>query len=288
MGKKIKKIKITKKKLIKHLKKLNMLDNDLFAFLAQNKLFCQEFLRVLLEDNNLIVLENQPQKFISGMFLKNVYLDLLCKLSDGTLVNVEIQLYEDKNHPKRIFTYASKIRVASIEKGKKYKNADNIIIIYLTKEDIFKRGSTVYEVDMNIVSDRGEEVGKWDCGLRVLYINCEGFTNKNIDEYLMLLTNRKIFNEEYKITNSIKKEILEKGGDIMNYNVSNFMKQFIEQCKDEGREEGREEGIARGELNAMVKMIDAGFLTVKDAKEKFGISASKLRKARTAIVASSF
>ena len=34
------------------------------------------------------------------------------------LDNVEIQLYEDKNHPKRIFTYASKIKVASMEKGK--------------------------------------------------------------------------------------------------------------------------------------------------------------------------
>ena len=182
MGKKVRKVKITKAEFMRHLKKLNLLDNALFTFLAQNKLFCQEFLRVLLEDDKLIVLENQPQKFISGMFLKDVCLDLLCRLADGTLVNVEIQLYEDKDNPKRLFTYASKIRVASMEKGKKYKDADDIIIIYLTKKDIFKMGSTVYEVNMDVVSDQGKRVGAWNCGLRVLYINCEGFTNKNIDD----------------------------------------------------------------------------------------------------------
>ena len=156
---------------------------------------------MLLGDDNLIVLENQPQKFIFGMLLKNVYLDLLCKLSDGTLVNVEIQLYEDKNHPKRIFTYASKIR---------------------------------------------SEVG-----------------------------GKSMYRKESK--------------------SSRIVRQYIEQCREEaieegrakGREEGRVEGRAegreRGELNAMVKMIDAGFLTVKDAKEKFGISASKLRKARALV-----
>ena len=238
MGKKVRKVKITNAEFIRHLKKLNLLDNALFAFLAQDKLFCQEFLRVLLEDDKLIVIENQPQKFISGLFLKDVCLDLLCRLSDGTLVNVEIQLYEDKDNPKRLFTYASKIRVSSLEKGNKYKDADNIIIIYLTKKDIFKKGSTVYEVKMDITSDTGEKVGNWNCGLRVLYINCEGFTNKNIDEYLNLMTHKNVINNKYEITNNIKKQLLEieKGGQYMRRRESEsnrIVRLYLEQCREE-------------------------------------------------------
>ena len=42
-------------------------------------------------------------------------------------------------------------------KGKKYKELNDIIVIYLTKKDIFEKGSTVYEVEMNIVSDQKEK-----------------------------------------------------------------------------------------------------------------------------------
>ena len=89
----------------------------------------------------------------------------------GKLVNVEIQLYSNENHAKRIFYYASMIRKAFSKKGIDYGILNDIIIIYLTKEDIFRKGSTVYYVDMNIVSDQKETVKAWDCGLKVMYIN---------------------------------------------------------------------------------------------------------------------
>ena len=101
---------------------------------AKSKKFCQEFLRVILQDKKLIVLENDVQKYLPSAFSKNMVLDMLCRLGDGSIVNVEIQLINEKEHAKRIFTYASKIKSYLIEKG-----------------------STVYEVEMNIVSDQKEK-----------------------------------------------------------------------------------------------------------------------------------
>ena len=49
---------------------------------------------------------------------------------------------------------------------------------------------------MNIVSDQKEIIDKWNCGLNVMYINTEGITNKNINEYLKLLTDRTTYNDK--------------------------------------------------------------------------------------------
>ena len=148
------------KKLRQEIQKSIPLKNDAFMVFARSKKFCQEFLRVILQDKKLVVISNSIQAVIPSAFNKSVRLDMLCRLKDGSIVNVEIQLTNESFHAKRIFNYASKIRVADLGKGESHKDVKNIIIIYLTEKDIFGKGSTVYEVDMNIVSDQGEKIKK--------------------------------------------------------------------------------------------------------------------------------
>ena len=131
------------------------LNNDVFMIFAKNKEFCQEFLRVILQDERLIVIENDIQKYLPTAFSKTVVIDMLCRLGDKRLVNVEIQLTDEESHAKRILHYASKIKSHTTPKGEKYKDIKELIIVYLTLNDIFKKGSTVYEVVMNVVSDQG-------------------------------------------------------------------------------------------------------------------------------------
>lgn len=240
------------------------LSNDVFMIFAKNKKFCQEFLRVILQDKKLIVLENDIQKQLPSAFSKNIVLDMLCKLGDGSIVNVEIQLTNEKGHAKRIFTYASKIKSYLTEKGKKYKDLKDIIVIYLTREDIFKKGSTVYEVEMNIVSDQKERISKWDAGLKVYYINTKGLTNKNINEYLKLLTDKTTISKKYKETSSIKKEIFEIGGAVM----SKEMRAILDSERAEGKAEGRLEGM----IKVLANMVEKGIVSVKTAAQEMGIS----------------
>jgi hypothetical protein len=48
-------------KIREEAKKLNPLDDLMFRKMAEDKEFCQEILRVILEDDKLIVLETVPQ-----------------------------------------------------------------------------------------------------------------------------------------------------------------------------------------------------------------------------------
>ena len=263
------------------------LNNDVFMVFAKSKKFCQEFLRVILQDKKLVVIENDIQKYLPHAFSKNIVLDMLCRLGDGSIVNVEIQLTNEKGHAKRIFTYASKIKSYLTEKGKKYKDIKDIIVIYLTKADIFKKGSTVYEVEMNIVSDQNEKVGKWDAGLKVYYVNAKGLTNNNINEYLKLLTDKSTVDRKYKETSGIKKEIYEIGGQVMSREMQKILSderaEGREEGRAEGREEGREEGMQQGMLKVLHEMVKEKLLSVAEAANKLGISEKEfLKLAKTA------
>ena len=90
----------------KRIKDAMPFDNEIFATLATSRVFCRDLLRVLLKDDKLIVVENEPQKHLPNAYFKSSTVDLLCKLKGGKIVNVEIQLYRNENHAKRIFYYA--------------------------------------------------------------------------------------------------------------------------------------------------------------------------------------
>ena len=274
------------KKLRQEIKKSIPLKNDAFMVFAKSKKFCQEFLRVILQDNKLVVISNSIQEVLPSAFNKSVTLDMLCRLKDGSIVNVEIQLTKEKFHAKRIFNYASKIRVADLGKGELHKEARNIIIIYLTEKDIFGKGSTVYEVEMNIVSDQGNMISSWEPGLSVYYVNTEGLTNKTINEYLKLLKDKTTINKKYKITSDIKKDLYGKGGQIMSKEVQAILDAERAEGREEGiaegikkgREKGREEGRTEGLIAAVLNMYKKKIIKLSIAADELGMSEKEFLK----------
>ena len=66
------------KKLRQITRKQIPLSNDVFMIFAMNKKFCQEFLRVILQDKKLVVIKNNIQKYLTNVFGKSVIIDMLC------------------------------------------------------------------------------------------------------------------------------------------------------------------------------------------------------------------
>ena len=251
------------------------LKNDVFMLFARNKAFCQEFLRVILQDKKLLVIDNEIQKHLPNMFSKDVILDMLCRLGDNRIVNVEIQLTYEKEHAKRILEYISKIKSYLMEKGAKYRNIKDTIVIYLTKEDIFHKGSTVYEVDMNVVSDRGKIVEKWESGMKVYYVNTEGLTNKTINEYLKILLDKTTYNKKYKVTSETKRDLFEKG----EVKMSNEFRKLLVREKRQGIKQGIEQGIKQGKeegmIETIVSLVKDNIITISQAAKQIGMSETE-------------
>ena len=75
---------------------LNPIDDLMFRKMAEDVGFCEEILRVILEDNELKVLETIPQWTGTNLQGRSVILDAKCVKSDGRQVNIEVQKEEDR------------------------------------------------------------------------------------------------------------------------------------------------------------------------------------------------
>jgi hypothetical protein len=75
-----------KSKIREEVKKLNPIDDMMFRKMAEDKEFCQEILRVILEDDKLVVLESIPQWVGTNLQGRSVILDAKCVKGDGMQV----------------------------------------------------------------------------------------------------------------------------------------------------------------------------------------------------------
>lgn len=80
---------------------------------AENKEFCQEILRVILEDDELIVLESIPQWTGTNLQGRSVILDAKCIKGNGSQVDIEVQKADDDDHQRRV-RYNGAIRTTNI------------------------------------------------------------------------------------------------------------------------------------------------------------------------------
>ena len=112
---------------------LNPIDDLMFRKMAEDVGFCEEILRVILEDNELKVLETIPQWTGTNLQGRSVILDAKCVKSDGRQVNIEVQKEDDDDHQRRV-RYNGAILTTNIsEPGTKFKNVPDVCIVFIRK-----------------------------------------------------------------------------------------------------------------------------------------------------------
>lgn len=113
------------------------IDDAFFEVLADDTGFCQEMLRILLDDEELIVEEVIVQSSERNIYGRSVRLDALCTFEDGKKCNVEVQRSDDDDHLRRVKFNASSIAVKDSQMGQKFREIEDIIVVYISKFDIF-------------------------------------------------------------------------------------------------------------------------------------------------------
>ena len=73
----------TKKEFEEYARGLNPIDDLMFSKMAESKEFCEEILRIFLQDYHLKVLNNKSQYAITNIERRSVILDAYCELKDG-------------------------------------------------------------------------------------------------------------------------------------------------------------------------------------------------------------
>ena len=94
--------------------------------------------------------------------------------------------------------------------------------------------------------------------------------NKNINEYLKLLTDKTTINRKYKETTSIKQEIFEIGGATM----SKEMKTILDAIKAESKAEGK----AEGKMSLLFSLVKDKLISIAEAAKRLGVSEEEFMR----------
>ena len=110
------KVTISLEEKVEKVKDLRPIDDVFFEVLADDIPFCQEMLRILLEDENLVVKDVIVQSSQRNLYGRSVRLDALCILGNGKKCNVEVQRSDNDDHVRRVRFNASSIAVKDSQK----------------------------------------------------------------------------------------------------------------------------------------------------------------------------
>lgn len=251
-----------KKNFEKYAKLLNPIDDLMFCKMAEHKEFCEEILRVILEDDELTVLEAIPQwqgKNLSG---RSVVLDAKCLTGDGRQINIEVQKADDDNHLKRARYNASILTKNIAKTGKKFEFIPDVCIVFISKFDIFDSGLPLYHID-KVVRETGQVI---DDGLTEIFVNTVNYDGSKPARLMKLFTDNDAYsNDEFPITSELKSRLKSSEGGSKTMNE--ILEKLISDEKRESEKRGRKEGILEGRIEGKIEGANEEKLRIaKDMK----------------------
>ena len=201
--------KMTLEEKIEQVKNFRPIDDTFFEVLADDIGVCQEMLRIILEDEKLIVKDVIVQSSERNLYGRSVRLDALCILGNGKKCNVEVQRSNKDHHLKRVRFNASVITVRDSQTDDKFEETIDLIVVYISEFDIFKCGRVIYHVD-SVIRETQEKV---DDGLERVFVNTAVKDGTTISEYMDCFLQKEIDNAKFpKLTNRVHYLKHEEGG----------------------------------------------------------------------------
>ena len=270
-------------KFKEYIKKLNPIDDIIFSKMAENKEFCEEILRVFLQDSYLKVLNNKSQYAITNIDRRSVILDAYCELRDGKRVNIEVQNADNVNHQKRVRYYSSVLTTSLMRKGENFDNVPEVCMIYICNFDVFRENKSLYLIK-RVIDGSNTEV---DNGLKEIYISANISDGSALSELMEVFTKDDCYSDNFPITSKMKYDFkYVKEGNKMTDAMKEIYEIFEEESKDvwikegrkEGRKEGKKEGIKEGAINILITLVKDGIISIEEAAKRANISVSKFEK----------
>ena len=217
-------------------KNFRPIDDTFFEVLADDIGVCQEMLRIILEDEKLIVKDVIVQSSKRNLYGRSVRLDALCILGDERECNVELQRSNKDHHLKRVRFNASSITVRDSQTGEKFEKTIDLIVVYISEFDIFKGGRVIYHVD-SVIRETQEKI---DDGLERVFVNTAVKDGTTISEYMDCFLQKEIDNAKFpELTNRVHYLKHEEGG--VNA-VCEVMRKYSEEVAEKAYQQGEEAG----------------------------------------------
>lgn len=194
---------------IQKVKDFRPIDDVFFEVLADDIDVCEEILKVIMEDNDLIVNDVVVQGSKRNIYGRSVRLDALCVLGSGKRVNVEVQRSDNDDHLRRVRFNSATITVKDSKVGARFEDIVDVCVIYISEFNVFKNGKTMCHID-KVIRETGETIND---GATEIFVNTHENDGSLVAELMSCFLQKEINNPKFpKLSKRVKELKTTEGG----------------------------------------------------------------------------
>ena len=182
--------------MVKRFEDLTLQDDFMFCKVMQNEGLCKALIEMILFDTIGKIAYISIQHSINTYEqAKSVRFDVLVQAENGKFYDVEMQVSNERNIPKRIRFYQAAIDISFLDKGNSYNNLNDSFIIFICTFDAIGKNRPVYTFENICLQDKNISLQD---GTKKVIINSEAFKNtedKDLKDFLEYLKTGKVNSE---------------------------------------------------------------------------------------------
>ena len=252
---------VMKPEYLAEIERFRLMDDDFMSKCLENAPECIELmLQIILGKKDLKVVKSQTEYPIKSLQGRGVRFDVFARDSKGREYDIEIQRADRGAEPKRARYNSALMDANALKSGEDVGKLRDTYVIFITENDVMKRGKDMYVFD-RVDKDDGLELGD---GTHIIYVN--GATRSTSDIGKLV--------HDFQCS-----DVAEMHFDVLKRQVGRFKN------SEEGRYtmcKAMERIEARGERKTMLatakRMLKDGILALKDVAKYSGLSLAQVKK----------
>ncbi|EMB22039.1 Rpn family recombination-promoting nuclease/putative transposase [Treponema denticola] len=182
--------------MVKRFEDLTFTDDFMFCKVMQNLDLCKRLIEMILADKIGKIAYISVQHNINAYEqAKSVRFDVLVQTENGKFYDVEMQVSNEKNIPKRMRFYQAAIDISFLDKGNFYNDLNDSFILFICTFDAIGKNKPIYTFENICLEDKNISLQD---GVKKVIINSEAFKDtkdKELKGFLEYLKTGKPNNE---------------------------------------------------------------------------------------------
>ena len=177
----------------KPFEELTISDDFMFCKVMEHESLCKEFLEMLFSAKiEKITYLSSQNSITTNSGAKTVRLDVLVKDQAGTSYDIEMQVANQYNLPKRMRYYQAALDISFLDQGYSYKMLNDSFIIFICLFDPIGKNRAIYTFENICIEDKTVPLRD---GTKKIILNANAFNttdNKDLQGFLQYVKTGKI------------------------------------------------------------------------------------------------
>ena len=260
---------VMKPEYLAEIERFRLMDDDFMSKCLENAPECIELmLQIILGKKDLKVVKSQTEYPIKSLQGRGVRFDVFARDSKGREYDIEIQRADRGAEPKRARYNSALMDANALKSGEDVGKLRDTYVIFITENDVMKRGKDMYVFD-RVDKDDGLELGD---GTHIIYVNGATRSETDIGKLVHDLQCRDATKMYFDV---LKKRV----GDFKNSEEGrHVMCRAMERIEARGKARGERKGKRETMLATAKRLLANGKLMLKEIAECSGLSLAQVKR----------